>query len=124
MKQRLEKQSSYELGKEYEELAVKYLTQRGYVVLERNFRCRQGEIDLIAEEGGYLCFVEVKYRRSGTFGSALGAVIPEKQRKISRSALYYLVIHGYSENHPCRFDVLGISPNQITLIKNAFDYKG
>lgn len=124
MKQREEKKSSRALGKEYEELAADYLTKKGYRILEHNFRCRQGEIDLIAEEGGYLCFVEVKYRQSGIFGSALGAVVPEKQRRISRSALYYLAVRGYPEEQPCRFDVLGVSPNQMILIKNAFDYRG
>lgn len=116
--------ASRAVGRHYEELAAKYLEKAGYHILERNFQCRQGEIDIIAQNEGYLCFVEVKYRKSETYGGALGAVSYKKQEKISRAALYYLTVRGYGEAYPCRFDVLAITREQMTLIKNAFEYRG
>ena len=116
--------SSRAVGRYYEELASRYLEEAGYHILERNFHCRQGEIDIIAQQEGYLCFIEVKYRSSGVCGDALGAVSYKKQEKISRAALYYLTVHGYSESYPGRFDVLAITQEQMTLIKNAFEYRG
>ena len=116
--------SSRAVGRYYEELASRYLEEAGYHILECNFQCRQGEIDIIAQNEGYLCFVEVKYRKSETYGGALGAVSYKKQEKISRAALYYLTVHGYGEACPCRFDVLAITQEQMTLIKNAFEYRG
>lgn len=116
--------SSKAVGNQYEALAAEYLQKDGYDIIERNFHCRQGEIDLIARDGEYLCFVEVKYRASGAFGNPLEAVAPGKQRRISRTALYYLAVKGYEESQACRFDVLGISPEGICLMKNAFEYRG
>lgn len=110
------------VGTDYETKACEFLKTQGFSVLERNFRCRQGEIDIIAEEAGYLVFVEVKYRRTSASGSPIAAVNYNKQRKISRVALYYLTKNGYPETTPCRFDVVGISPQETILIKNAFDY--
>lgn len=116
--------SSKEVGNQYEALAAEYLQKKGYGIIERNFHCRQGEIDLIARDGEYLCFVEVKYRASGEFGNPLEAVSPGKQKRILRTALYYLTVKGYGDNQACRFDVLGISPEGICLMKNAFEYRG
>ena len=104
--------------------AACFLKTQGYQILERNYRCKKGEIDLIAREGQYLVFVEVKYRASGEFGNPLEAVSPGKQKRILRTALYYLTVKGYGENQACRFDVLGISPEGICLMKNAFEYRG
>ena len=72
--------------------AAAYLKKKGYQILEANFRCRFGEIDLIARDGGYLVFIEVKYRSSPT-GDSLEAVNRRKQRKIIRVAEYYLCMH-------------------------------
>ena len=69
-----------QLGTVYEQKAAAYLQQQGYEILECNFRCRLGEIDIIAREGGYLCFVEVKYRSGDGYGSPLEAVGVYKQR--------------------------------------------
>ena len=90
--------------------------------MERNFRCRMGEIDLIARDGRYLVFVEVKYRSSRRQGTALGAVGKEKQRVISKVAGYYLLTRCKSLDMPCRFDVVGIEGAEMFWIPNAFDY--
>ncbi len=113
-----------EIGRKYEEAAAGFLEKQGYSILERNYQCRQGEIDLIGKEGEYLCFIEVKYRSSSSYGKPLEAVTKAKQRKISRTALYYLTKKGYPEDTPCRFDVVGIAPGKAELIRNAFEYQG
>lgn len=116
--------SSKAVGMRYEERAAQYLAENGYRLLARNYRCKRGEIDIIAKDGQYLCFVEVKFRKEGKFGGALGAVNVSKQQKISRTALYYLAEHGYTDNTPCRFDVLGVTADHMELIKNAFEFRG
>lgn len=116
--------SKRELGFQYEEEAVRYSKDQGYRILCRNFSCRQGEIDIVAKEGCYLCFVEVKYRGTARWGDSLSAVDFRKQQRISRTALYYLARHGYGTETPCRFDVVGITPTGTTLIKNAFEFRG
>lgn len=112
------------VGTAYEKLAGEYLKQQGYEILEYNFRCRIGEIDMIAKDGAYLVFVEVKYRSSGKSGNPLEAVNQRKQRVISKVASYYCLTHGYPDTKPCRFDVVAISGEEYTLIKNAFEYAG
>ena len=108
------------IGTEYEILACEYLTRHGYQILCRNFRCRQGEIDIIARDGEYLVFCEVKYRNGSSGGHPLEAVDVKKQRTIARCAGIYLINHGLSEV-PCRFDVIGIMNDEICLVKNAFE---
>ena len=112
------------VGTAYEKLAGNYLAQQGYEILEYNFRCRMGEIDIIAKDGEYLVFVEVKYRASGRTGSPLEAVDSRKRRIISKVASYYCLTHGYGEVSPCRFDVMAICGEEYALIKNAFEYAG
>jgi len=112
------------VGTAYEKLAGNYLKQQGYEILEYNFRCRMGEIDIIARDGEYLVFTEVKYRSSSRTGSPLEAVDIRKQRVISKVASYYCLTHGYGEGKPCRFDVVAIKGEEYTLIKNAFEYAG
>ena len=112
------------LGARYEEKAAEYLQNRGYFILCRNFRCRQGEIDLIARQGGDLVFIEVKYRKSVRSGQPQEAVTPGKQRAICRTADYYRLRHGYGEDTCCRFDVVAILGEEITLYENAFPYRG
>ena len=97
-----------QIGTKYEEIAASYLKQHGYCILERNFRCRRGEIDIIARENGYLVFVEVKYRASAVCGSPLEAVDYRKQRNIIQVAQYYMLRHGYGTEVNCRFDVVAI----------------
>ncbi len=110
------------VGTEYEDMAAAYLEKQGYRIIERNFTCRTGEIDIIAEEKGFICFIEVKYRTRRGQGSALEAVTPLKMRKISRTAAYWMLRHQIPENAKCRFDVVGIEPSGVTLVRNAFDY--
>ena len=112
-----------QLGNQYEQKAADYLEEHGYELVERNFRCRQGEIDLVAMEDGYLCFIEVKYRKTKRLGSAAEAVTPAKQRRISETALVYLAMRG-RYGQPVRFDVVAIDGAEIRLIKNAFEYGG
>ena len=95
--------------------------KQGYEILEMNYRIRQGEIDIIAREGGYIVFVEVKYRAKGE-ADALSAVDFRKQRKISRVALTYITRHRLSEYTPYRFDVIAVTDDGCSLIRNAFDY--
>lgn len=109
-----------ELGKEYEERAAAYLEAGGCRIIEKNYRCRIGEVDLIVRDGPYLAFVEVKYRRSEQMGNALEAVNQQKQMRIRKIAAFYLMVKRYPETMPCRFDVIGITADQISYIKNAF----
>ena len=112
------------IGADYEKIAASYLEAHGYEILEYNYRNRTGEIDLVAKEGEYLCFVEVKYRKDTSQGSPLEAVTWRKQQNISRVAQHYLLTHGYGEQTHCRFDVVGITGDEIELVRNAFEYIG
>lgn len=109
------------IGNEYEQIAVEYLTQNGYEIVEQNFRNRMGEIDIIAIDGDYLVFVEVKYRRTSGEGHPSEAVNYSKQRRITKTAMYYCGINGISEYRPMRFDVISILGEKIELFKNAFE---
>ena len=108
------------VGTAYETLAADYLREQGYEILERNFAGRGGEIDLIAREGEYLAFVEVKYRRGADCGFPSEAVTRNKQQKIIRAARYYMMKHGYGLDTACRFDVVAVCGQDITLYRNAF----
>lgn len=113
--------SSRKRGAQYEELAVDYLKQQGFQILQRNFSSRFGEIDIIAREGKYLVFVEVKYRATDSGGHPLEAVDVRKQRRIWKTAEFYCLRYGYGENTPCRFDVVGIIGDEIIHVRNAFE---
>ena len=95
-----------ELGAWGEERAAKYLRGKGYTILERNFRCRSGEIDIIARRGGVIAFVEVKLRRDADFAEAREFVTAAKQRRVILTAEYWLASH-QTELQP-RFDVIEI----------------
>lgn len=110
------------VGADKEESAGQYLSQNGIRIKERNFRCRQGEIDIIGYDGEYLVFFEVKYRKDASKGSAAEAVDYRKQKKICRVADYYRMMHGCPDNVPIRFDVVAMDGGGIKWIKNAFDY--
>jgi len=111
------------LGTLMERRAGDFLIHEGYHICEYNFRCRMGEIDIVALDGDTLVFVEVKYRADKKHGSPFEAVNIRKQRVISRCADFYRVRYRVPANRPCRFDVVGISGGQITLIRNAFCYQ-
>ncbi len=97
----------HDLGRQGELAALSHLVGKGYRILERNYRYRRNEIDIIAKEGATLCFIEVKTRASRAAGDPLEAVTPEKQREIIRAASAYLAHLGEPEPD-CRFDVVGI----------------
>jgi len=111
-------------GKKGEEIAAVYLERAGYRIVERNYRCVFGEIDIVASEGDTTVFVEVKSRSSDRYGSPQAAVGPEKQRKLSMIALHYLKDKKLL-NKNARFDVVAVmlmpSGPQVELIANAFD---
>ena len=108
------------IGSEYEQRAEQYLMEKGYRILERNFRNRMGEIDIIASQKGVLVFCEVKYRTSSAFGSPLEAVDWRKQNQIRKVAQFYLMCHGRSEWTPCRFDVIACEGENMAHVENAF----
>lgn len=108
------------IGTEHEKQAAAFLKEQGYTILCANYRCRAGEIDLIARDGAYLVFIEVKYRTDESVGSGMESVDGRKQKRIVRSALWYLSEKKISLDQPCRFDVVSILGSEITLIKDAF----
>ena len=106
-----------------EKLAAGFLREKGYIICAANYRCAEGEVDIVARQGETLVFVEVKARSSNRFGNAKGAVTPTKQRKISMAALDYLKRSGQTEAR-ARFDVVAIDTaagkTAIEVVKNAF----
>ncbi len=122
----MRKQNNRKIGDEKERFVCEWLEKEGYSILERNFRCRIGEIDIVAREGTYLVFLEVKYRSGISCGDPFEAVGYRKMRTISRVALFYLIRHGYTMDVPIRFDVVAVSGEkelQVTLCRNAFEYR-
>lgn len=113
-----------DLGDRGEEAAEGFLRRRGYVIVERNFRCPLGEIDLIALERGTIVFVEVKTRRTHGFGSPAEAVDRRKQQRLRRAAEVYLNRKRLHDRH-ARFDVVEVywedTVPRCELIANAFD---
>ena len=91
-------------GEPAENLAAAFLEREGLKILERNYRCRFGEIDLVALSGAALVFVEVRARESEAFGGAAGSITPAKRRRIVAAARHYLVRHRV--RRACRFDVV------------------
>lgn len=110
------------IGAQKEALAESYLTAAGLTVLEKNYKVRQGEIDIICRDGEYLVFVEVKYRKRGSMENPLSAVDALKQKRICRTADIYRYRHGIPSQTPVRYDVVGILGEEITWIKNAFPH--
>ncbi|MEG0961788.1 MAG: YraN family protein [Lachnospiraceae bacterium] len=110
-------------GAGYEKLAAEYLSRKGYHILHTNFTIRGGEIDIIARQGRYLVFVEVKYRKDTKGGHPLEAVTIQKQKRICRTASFYCLRYGYEMETPCRFDVIGILGKEIIHIEDAFSYE-
>ena len=112
------------LGNGGEKLAVEYLQQHGYTIIESNYRCCYGEIDIIAKEGPVWCFVEVKTRKSNRFGRGFESITAVKRTHITKTAIFFLNQHRL-DDAPARFDVVSIDFNseteyKIELIRNAF----
>ncbi len=113
-----------QVGTDYEAMAARYLEQKGYNILERNYRNPYGEIDIIARAGNMIVFCEVKYRKGNRYGDPLAAVDVRKQRRISKVALYYTAGRKAPENVFYRFDVIGIyGDDRIEHIENAFYFQ-
>ena len=113
-------------GSEVEKLAAKYLTRHKLRVLEFNYRCRRGEIDLVMLDDDTLVFVEVRYRKNSSHGSALESVDQHKQTKLLTAAEHFIQQHHYN-NMPCRFDVIAAHSDQLgdlhfDWVKDAFSY--
>lgn len=111
-----------ETGSAWEQRAAEYMQERGMLIRERNYRNRQGEIDIIGSHEGYLVFVEVKFRSSTAKGYALQAVDRRKQRQICKVADYYRYTHGLGENIPVRYDVVAVQGEEIIWVQNAFPH--
>jgi putative endonuclease len=107
------------IGKEQEEIALNYLKKKGYKIVHKNYSCKLGEIDIIAEDKDVVVFVEVKYRKSDYFGLPREAVNYYKQQKIRRVATFYLKWNRKLTT-PCRFDVIEILGTNIEHIQNCF----
>lgn len=115
-------------GQEGESAAEQYLRKKGYRILARNLRSSVGELDLVAEDGQVLVFVEVKARRTDAFGGAIHAVHQRKQEKLIQLAAQYVARH-HLKDRSCRFDVVllqgtNAEASQIEHIENAFDVPG
>lgn len=109
-------------GYYFEHIAQKYLKEKGYIILETNFTCKFGEIDIIALKNSTLIFIEVKGRKNTDFGYPCEYVTPYKIKKIISAANYYLLKNQYNDV-TCRFDVIELisSKKQINHIENAFE---
>lgn len=119
------------IGRLGEDAAAAYLQKQGYTLVERNYHTRQGEIDIIAYDGGCLCFVEVKTRKNADFGLASEAVNFHKREKLIGAARHYLAYHTIDAD--IRFDIVevygrvrqsGFVAEKIRVMKNAFDATG
>ena len=108
-----------EVGQRAEDRAQARLIAHGLQPVTRNYRCRGGEIDLVMRDGDCLVFVEVRFRRSNSFGGALSSIDARKQRRLTLAAQHYLARHGWQG--PCRFDVMAFdSESRETWIRDAF----
>ena len=117
-------QNNRAVGTKYEEYAEQFLKKQGVIILARNFRCRQGEIDIIGIEKNCLVFVEVKYRATGNAGEPEEAVNIFKQKKICRVAEFFLYTHPYYSNQLIRYDVVAILGEEMRWHKAAFEHIG
>jgi len=111
-------------GQVTEAAACRYLQNAGLKLLEKNYRCRQGEIDLIMLDNADLVFIEVRFRRHSGFGSGAESVTVAKQQKIIHTAQHFLASHQSEAAKACRFDVISVTSQnqnyQFNWIKNAF----
>lgn len=112
------------IGSEYETLAIEYLQKQALKLLNRNFSCKMGEIDLIFRKNDMIIFVEVRFRKNAFFGGPLMSVNYNKQQKLIRCAQFFLRCNPTLYNHPCRFDVMSITLKngmpEIEWVQDAF----
>lgn len=124
MNKKERKDTRKKFGFKGEDIACEYLEKQGYRLIERNFRTRTGEIDLIMSQGPFLIFVEVKTRRSSLYGDGRESITRQKQTRIKTTALHYLQNHTHTASF-LRFDVILITfqekkLSQISHLPNAF----
>ena len=117
------------LGSHGEDLAVEFLKRRGYRILHRNFKLKFGEIDIVAQEGDTVCFIEVRTKTTDQMGTPFESITPFKQRKLSKLALAYLKNQYKSVEVRARFDVVAVvsqdgKEEKIEIVQNAFDLWG
>ncbi len=117
--------TSQSIGRSVEHLAESFLSREGLLALERNYRSRFGEVDLIMRDADQIVFVEVRGRRSNRFGTPAETVTAKKQRRLALAAMDYLQRRRKYSQMPCRFDVIAVEIEQggsrIEWIKNAFE---
>ena len=106
-------------GRQGEDDALAYLLLQGFVLLERNYLCKGGELDLVMRDGDAIVFVEVRLRSRATFGGALASITPAKQRRMVVAAQTWLLRQ--KTVPPCRFDALAIDGGRISWLKNILD---
>jgi putative endonuclease len=107
------------IGQSGEDDALAYLQQHGLNLVERNFLCKGGEIDLVMQDKDVLVFVEVRKRAAGNYGGAAASITPAKQRRLIIAAQQYL--QRYKMPPACRFDIIAIDGSEIDWLKNAID---
>lgn len=111
-------------GQQAEDLACRYLLAQGLQLLERNYRCKRGELDLIMKHKDSIVFVEVRYRNTLRFGGGMESVDRHKQSRLIACAQHYLQYHKLGATIPCRFDVVAVAPEReqdaAQWIKDAF----
>lgn len=103
-----------------ERLAAQFLLRAGMRIIETNYTCKGGEIDLVCDDGGTVVFVEVKARTSSDFGSPEEFVTPQKRRRLVRAATHYVTVRKMADR-PCRFDVIAVEGDEIRHLKDAFE---
>ena len=108
--------TSVSLGRDAEARALTFLLQQGLTLIEKNFRCPAGEIDLIMQDAHMLVFIEVRSRKDRRFGGAAASVGPVKQRRLWRSAAFYLL--RFRQPPACRFDLVAIEADDLCWMKN------
>jgi putative endonuclease len=118
--QRIDKKQK---GNEFEQKACEFLQANGLILIQRNYRCPRGEIDLIMQDGSFIVFIEVRSRTCSNFGFAEETVDRQKQKKLLYSAMHFLEYENGSDTVDCRFDVIGFSNNKLEWIKDAFIYE-
>lgn len=115
---------SQQKGLYFENLALNYLKKQGLILLQRNYHCRFGEIDLVMQDATGIVFIEIRFRGNIDYGSAFDSVNRYKQEKIIRTARLYLLQHGLYEQVPTRFDVVSATKQNgktsLHWIRNAF----
>ena len=108
--------SAVSLGRDAEARALAFLEQQGLTLVEKNFRCRAGELDLIMRDGQALVFIEVRSRKNQHFGGAAASVGPVKQQRLWRTASFYLL--KFPKPPVCRFDLVAIEGDDLRWLKN------